>query len=57
MKTSIDEMIDAFEKLAEAGDGVIAVPPQNEEEAKERDRRMQKYLRKLKSEKVAPPQK
>lgn len=43
------KMIDAFEKLAEEGKGVLAVPPQNEQERIERDRLMQDYLRQRKS--------
>lgn len=37
-------IVDAFEKLSEEGNGVLAVPPQNEEERVERDRLMQEYL-------------
>lgn len=42
----IDDIIDTFEKLAEAGEGVIAVPPKNEDDRKEIDRQMKEYLRK-----------
>ncbi|WP_240416756.1 hypothetical protein [Paenibacillus periandrae] len=41
-----EEIVDAYEKLAEAGNGVLAIHPHNEEECKERDRLMQEYLRK-----------
>jgi len=40
------EMVDAFEKLTEEGNGVLAIPPQDEKERVERDRLMQDYLRK-----------
>jgi hypothetical protein len=43
------KMIDTFEILAEEGKGVLAVPPQNEQEHNERDRLMQVYLRQRKS--------
>lgn len=50
--TNKKDMVDAFEKLSEAGHGILAIPPQSEEEHKERDRLMQKYLLQRKSEKV-----
>jgi len=37
-------MADAFEKLSEAGSGILAIPPQNEKEHVERDQLMQRYL-------------
>lgn len=52
MTSESKEMVDAFEKLSEAGNGVLAIPPQNKEERKERDRLMQEYLRRLISDKV-----
>ncbi|MDF2650268.1 MAG: hypothetical protein K0Q73_6073 [Paenibacillus sp.] len=45
------EIVDAFEKLADMGNGVLAIPPHSEEERKERDLLMQEYLRKRTSEK------
>lgn len=42
------EMIEAFEELAEAGDGVLAIPPKSEKGRDERDRLMQNYLRQRK---------
>lgn len=48
MTNDSKEMIDAFEKLAEAGNGVLAIPPQSEHERVERDRLMQDYLRQRK---------
>lgn len=53
--TNEKDMVDAFEKLSEAGHGILAIPPQSEEEHKERDRLMQNYLLQRKSEKVAAP--
>ncbi|WP_167858999.1 hypothetical protein [Paenibacillus cymbidii] len=53
--TNEKEMVDAFEKLSEAGNGVLAIPPQNEAERKERDRLMQEYLLQRKSKEVAAP--
>lgn len=53
--TNEKEIVDAFEKLSEAGNGILAISPQNEEEHKERDRLMQKYLLQRKSEKAPAP--
>ena len=50
MNNNTKEMIDAFEKLAEAGNGVLAIPPQNENDRNERDRLIQDYLRQRKAE-------
>lgn len=49
MMSDCQKVIDAFEKLAEEGKGVLAVPPQNEQECNARDRLMQDYLRQRKS--------
>lgn len=46
------EIADAFEKLSEAGNGVLAIPPQNKVELKKRDRIMLEYLRRRSSDKV-----
>ncbi|MEF2968323.1 hypothetical protein V3851_21040 [Paenibacillus sp. M1] len=45
------EIMDAFEKMADLGNGVLAIPPHNEKERKERDRLMQEYLRNRTTEK------
>lgn len=50
MTNDSKEMIDAFEKLTEAGKGVLAIPPLNENERHERNRLMQEYLRQRKAE-------
>ncbi|WP_165979976.1 hypothetical protein [Paenibacillus dendritiformis] len=52
MTSDSKEMMDAFEKLSEAGNGVLAIPPQNKVELKTRDRIMQEYLRRRSSDKV-----
>lgn len=57
MMNDSKKMIDAFEKLAEDGNGVLAVPPQDEHEQNERDRLMQDYLRQRKSAKTPVRQK
>lgn len=44
MTSDSKEMVAAFEKLSEAGNEVLAIPPQNKEERTERDRLMQEYL-------------
>ncbi|MFB5269988.1 hypothetical protein ACE41H_24840 [Paenibacillus enshidis] len=54
--TGDKEMIDAFEKLSEAGNGVLAIPPHNEEEHKKRDQLMQEYLRQRNSNKYVTQQ-
>ncbi|MFB5268868.1 hypothetical protein ACE41H_19075 [Paenibacillus enshidis] len=53
MKDDLYKMIDAFDKLAEAGDGVIAIPPRTDNDRKELNRQMQDYLRGSKSDKLA----
>lgn len=49
--------MEGYEKLSEAGNGVLAIPPHNEEERKERDRLMQEYLRNRHSDKPEPRRK
>ncbi|QNR65193.1 hypothetical protein IAQ67_14850 [Paenibacillus peoriae] len=46
MNKNKNDIIHVFEELSEAGNGVLAIPPQNEEEREERDRLMQEYLTK-----------
>jgi hypothetical protein len=57
MMNDSKEIVDAFEKLSEAGNGVLATPPQDEKERDERDRLMQNYLRQRKSVEVPSRQK
>ncbi|KJD44004.1 hypothetical protein [Paenibacillus terrae] len=49
MNKSKNDIVHVFEELSEAGNGVLAIPPQNAEEREERDRLMQEYLRKKKT--------
>ncbi|MEF2246450.1 hypothetical protein [Paenibacillus sp. IITD108] len=51
------DIVDAFEELSEAGNGVLAIPPQDEKERIERDKLMKKYLLKRDSKKLASQQK
>lgn len=54
MTNKSDQIVDAFEKLSEAGNGVLAVPPKNEDDRIERNRLMQEYLRNRHSKKSDP---
>ncbi|WP_025675987.1 hypothetical protein [Paenibacillus polymyxa] len=46
MNKNKNEIIRVFDELSDVGNGVLAVPPQNEKEQEERDRLMQEYLTK-----------
>jgi hypothetical protein len=51
LMASYEEIVDAFEVLSDAGNGVLAIPPQTLEERKDRHRLMQEYLQKRNSDK------
>lgn len=44
MTSNNDKFVKAFEEAGEVGNGVYAVPPQNNLEKQELDRLMQEYL-------------